>query len=58
MEEVVKAEDEEEVVNAGWAVIGRSRACGRRLLLRPRQGGWRACPRAVGWQRAAQGARS
>ena len=52
VEELDEAEDEE-VVDAGWTVMRR--ACGRRLLLQPRPGGWRACPRAVGWGRAAGG---
>ena len=56
VEVVEEAEDEEEVVDAGWAVMRA--ACGRRLLLRPRRGGWRVCPRVVGWGRAAGGARS
>ena len=51
VEEVDEAGDEEEVVDTGSA-------CGRWVLLRPRRGGWRACPRAVGWGRAAGGARS
>ena len=56
VEEVDEAEDEEEVVDASWAVMRGT--CGRRRLLRPRRGGWRACPRVVGWGRAAGGARS
>ena len=51
--EVDEAEDEEEVVDAGWAVMRAGLR--RRLLLRPRRGGWRACPRVVGWGRAAGG---
>ena len=43
VEELDEAEDEEEVVDAGWAMM--------------RPGLW-ACPRAVGWGRAAGGARS
>ena len=56
VEEEDEAEDEQEVVDAGWAVMRAGLR--RRLLLRPRRGGWRACPRAVGWGRAAGGARS
>ena len=56
VEAVDEAEDEEEVVDAGLAVMRAGLWAA--LLLRPRRGGWRACPRAAGWGRAAGGARS
>ena len=56
VEEVDEAEDEEEVVDAGGAVMRAGLWAA--FLLRPRRGGWRACPQAVGWGRAAGGPRS
>ena len=55
VEEVDEAEYEEEVVDAGWAVMRAGlRAAASAAAT---AGGWRACPWAVGWGRATGGAR-
>ena len=55
VEEVDEAEDEEEVADAGWAVM---RAGLRAAFAAATAGRMGAYPRAVGWGRAAEGARS